>query len=152
MYFHMHILSILVLLVLPIRPQAHSIRKPQNQAMQNSVKSKDKWCLQRKLPVGKSNCYIGNKQRRRKMGGMRVEVEDVAFLLVILKSYGTGQKGAWMTVFQIIPVNRDFTGNVYRLIGHFDFFFINIFMKCFYIFKLFHTEGHFCSFTEIYNY
>ncbi|PKU35442.1 hypothetical protein llap_14254 [Limosa lapponica baueri] len=42
MYFHMHILSILVLLVLPIRPRAHSIRKPQNQATQNSVKSKDK--------------------------------------------------------------------------------------------------------------
>lgn len=42
MYFHMHILSILVLLVLPIRPQARSIRKPQNEAIQNSVKSKDK--------------------------------------------------------------------------------------------------------------
>ncbi|XP_068787795.1 lysophospholipid acyltransferase 1 isoform X3 [Struthio camelus] len=41
MYFHMHILSILVLLVLPIRPQAHSVRRPQNQVMQNSVKNKD---------------------------------------------------------------------------------------------------------------
>ncbi|XP_071660723.1 lysophospholipid acyltransferase 1 isoform X1 [Patagioenas fasciata] len=42
MYFHMHILSILVLLVLPIRPQTHSMRKPQNQAMKNAIKSKDK--------------------------------------------------------------------------------------------------------------
>ncbi|XP_005150023.2 lysophospholipid acyltransferase 1 isoform X1 [Melopsittacus undulatus] len=42
MYFHMHILSILVLLLLPIRPQAHSIRKAQNEAMLNSVKRKDK--------------------------------------------------------------------------------------------------------------
>ncbi|XP_061202387.1 lysophospholipid acyltransferase 1 isoform X4 [Neopsephotus bourkii] len=42
MYFHMHILSILVLLLLPIRPQAHSKRKAQNQAMLNSVKRKDK--------------------------------------------------------------------------------------------------------------
>lgn len=42
MYFHMHILSILVLLLLPIRPRTHSVRKPQNQANQNSVKSKDK--------------------------------------------------------------------------------------------------------------
>lgn len=57
-----------------------------------------------------------------------------------------------MTVFQIIPVKRDFTGNVYRLKGHFDFFLVNIFMKCFYIFKLFHTERHFCSFKEIYDY
>ncbi|XP_040443870.1 lysophospholipid acyltransferase 1 isoform X3 [Falco biarmicus] len=42
MYFHMHILSILVLLVLPIRPQSHPTRKAQNQAVLNSVKSKDK--------------------------------------------------------------------------------------------------------------
>ncbi|XP_053914859.1 lysophospholipid acyltransferase 1 isoform X3 [Cuculus canorus] len=42
MYFHMHILSIVVLLVLPIRPQAHSTREPQNQDVQNSVKRKDK--------------------------------------------------------------------------------------------------------------
>ncbi|KAJ7411634.1 Lysophospholipid acyltransferase 1 [Willisornis vidua] len=41
-YFHMHILSILVLLLLPIRPQASSLRRAQNQAMVNSVKSKDK--------------------------------------------------------------------------------------------------------------
>lgn len=47
-----------------------------------------------------------------------------------------------MTVFQIIPVNEDFTGNVYRLMGHFIFI-INIFMKCFYIFKLFHREAFF---------
>jgi len=26
--------------------------------------------------IGKLNCHIGNKERRRKMGGMRVEVED----------------------------------------------------------------------------
>ncbi|XP_010225527.1 PREDICTED: lysophospholipid acyltransferase 1-like [Tinamus guttatus] len=42
MYFHMHILSILVLLVLPARPQAHSARRPQNQVTQNSIKNKDK--------------------------------------------------------------------------------------------------------------
>lgn len=43
--------------------------------------------------TGKSNCRIGNKQGRRKAGGMRVEVEgQVAFLLVTLKSYWTGQK------------------------------------------------------------
>lgn len=48
-----------------------------------------------------------------------------------------------MTVIQIIPVNGDFTGNVYRLMGHFIFI-INIFMKCFYIFKLFHREAFFC--------
>ncbi|KAJ7396764.1 Lysophospholipid acyltransferase 1 [Pitangus sulphuratus] len=41
-YFHMHILSILVLLLLPIRPQTHSLRRSQNHAMMNSVKSKDK--------------------------------------------------------------------------------------------------------------
>ncbi|XP_071409057.1 lysophospholipid acyltransferase 1 isoform X4 [Pithys albifrons albifrons] len=41
-YFHMHILSILVLLLLPIRPQASSLRRAQDQAMMNSVKSKDK--------------------------------------------------------------------------------------------------------------
>lgn len=41
-YFHMHILSILVLLLLPIRPQTHSVRRAQNQATLNSIKSKDK--------------------------------------------------------------------------------------------------------------
>ncbi|NXB45715.1 MBOA1 acyltransferase, partial [Leucopsar rothschildi] len=39
-YFHMHILSILVLLLLPIRPQTHSVRRAQNQATVNSIKSK----------------------------------------------------------------------------------------------------------------
>nr|XP_030121425.3 lysophospholipid acyltransferase 1 isoform X3 [Taeniopygia guttata] len=41
-YFHMHILSILVLLLLPSRPQTHSVRRAQNQDMLNSSKSKDK--------------------------------------------------------------------------------------------------------------
>uniref|UniRef100_A0A8C0TYG7 Lysophospholipid acyltransferase 1 n=2 Tax=Cyanistes caeruleus TaxID=156563 RepID=A0A8C0TYG7_CYACU len=41
-YFHMHILSILVLLLLPIRPQTHSVRRAQNQATMNSIKSKVK--------------------------------------------------------------------------------------------------------------
>ncbi|XP_037983529.1 lysophospholipid acyltransferase 1 isoform X5 [Motacilla alba alba] len=41
-YFHMHILSILVLVLLPIRPQTHSVRRAQNQAMLNSIKSKNK--------------------------------------------------------------------------------------------------------------
>ncbi|RMC16209.1 hypothetical protein DUI87_08423 [Hirundo rustica rustica] len=41
-YFHMHILSILVLLLLPVRPQTHSVRRAQNQTKLNSAKSKDK--------------------------------------------------------------------------------------------------------------
>lgn len=147
MYFHMHILSILVLLVLPIRPQARSVRKPQNEAIQNSVKSKDKWYLQ--------NCrcwetvILETKKKKGSNGSRRTR--QVAFLSVILKSYWIGQLRAWKTAFQMTTVNRDlqamFTGSWGILI-----FLINIFMKCFYIFKLFHMERHFCPFTEIYNY
>lgn len=147
MYFHMHILSILVLLVLPSRPQARSVRKPQNEAIQNSVKSKDKWYLQ--------NCQhwetvILETKKKKGSNGSR-STRQVAFLSVILKSYWIGQLRAWKTAFQMTTINRDlqamFTGSWGILI-----FLINIFMKCFYIFKLFHTERHFCPFTEIYNY
>ncbi|KAM9165058.1 lysophospholipid acyltransferase 1 isoform 1-T1 [Pangshura tecta] len=40
MYFHMHILSLLLLLVLPIKPRDHTMRQLQNQVTHNSVKNK----------------------------------------------------------------------------------------------------------------
>lgn len=83
---------------------------------------------------------------------MRVKVQQNGISIGYLKTLlDRAEKSLNLTVFQIIPVNRDFTGNVYRLTGHFDFF-NKYFYECFYIFKLFHTERHFCSFTEIHNY
>lgn len=85
MYFHMHIVSILVLLVLPIRPQAHSIGKPQNQAMQNSVKSKDKWCLQRKLPASGNWTITLEIKKEEKRAGWGLKYKTSGFSIGYLK-------------------------------------------------------------------
>lgn len=48
MYFYLHIISLLIILFLPIRPQAHIQRQPQTL---NSVKNKTDWYLQEKLDM-----------------------------------------------------------------------------------------------------